>query len=56
MQPNDSLMSDDRVPVPADHAPRKESAQLENGDFVVFEAERSNDAWIQSDLVVVVEE
>lgn len=56
MQPNDSIMSDDRVPVPADHAPRKECAQLDNGDFVIFETEQSNNAWIQSDLVVNVEE
>lgn len=36
----------DHIPVPADHAPRKETVQQDDDDLLVYEPQRPESAWV----------
>lgn len=44
----------DHIPAPAEHAPRKESAQQMDSDLTVYEAERPAETYLFSDYSVEV--
>jgi len=48
-------MTDDHIPAPSEHSPRKEAMQIASGEFVVYE-QGNVDARISSDLTVEVQQ